>query len=124
MRSSTSFVVCKLRADSAIPKCVAESKEFVSITRTPDELSIVGPSSLLSQVQNTAVVEKDWTMFKVAGPLDFGLTGILASIATPLADSNVSIFAISTYDTDYVLVKESARDEAISALEKVGHRIV
>jgi hypothetical protein len=63
------------------------------------------------------------TLLAVAGPLDFGLTGLLASIAAPLAEAGISIFAISTFDTDYVLVKAEKLDDAADALRRAGHRI-
>ena len=58
---------------------------------------------------------------KVLGPLDFGLTGILASLSTALAEANVSVFAVSTYDTDYILVKSDALERALQALSSLGH---
>lgn len=67
--------------------------------------------------------EGGWRILKVEGPLDFGLTGVLLSMARPLAEAGVAIFALSTYDTDYVLVKEEKLDGAIAALEAAGHRI-
>jgi hypothetical protein len=111
------YAVAKLPPDSAIPGWAAGG-EFVSITRTRDELSIVAtviPASVDSR--------RGWRCLKVRGPLDFSLTGILASLATPLADAGVPIFAISTFDTDYVLVFESDLDRAIAALEAAGHRV-
>ena len=70
-----------------------------------------------------ATVERGWRALGVLGPLDFGLTGILASIAAPLAAAGVSIFAISTYDTDYVLVRETALATAVDALRAAGHEL-
>lgn len=67
--------------------------------------------------------ENGWRAFQVAGPLEFSLTGILAAIAVPLADAGVSIFAISTFDTDYVLVKEESLAKAMEALRAAGHRV-
>lgn len=67
--------------------------------------------------------EAGWRVFKVAGPLDFALTGILASIADPLAQAGVSIFAISTYNTDYLMVKEQKLDVALRALKQAGHTV-
>lgn len=65
--------------------------------------------------------EPGWRALGVEGPLDFGLTGVLSSIAQPLADAGVSIFAVSTFDTDYVLVRESSLVAAVRALEGAGH---
>lgn len=70
------------------------------------------------------ICEKDWQIFKVLGPLDFSLVGILASISKTLADCGVSIFAISTYDTDYILVKEKDIDHAVESLETARVAII
>lgn len=93
---------------------------FVSTTRTAEELSIVCP-----QIQVPAVMKRKegWRCLKVRGPLDFSLTGILASLTTPLAKAGISVFAISTYDTDYLLVKEENLEKAIEILVKKGHRV-
>src|SRR5690349_19722509 len=91
------FAVCRLKRDAAIPAWAA-SGDFFSITRTADELSIV---CLQSNVPDGVQCESDWRCFKIEGPLDFALTGILVSVATPLAHVGISVFAIATYDTDY-----------------------
>ncbi len=93
---------------------------FFSITRTADEVSIVCPEK---DAPEGARVESGWRVMKVEGPLGFSLVGILASISAPLADAGVSIFAVSTFDTDYVLVKEASLEEAVSALEGAGHSV-
>jgi hypothetical protein len=114
-----SLAVCRLDRLSEIPQW-ALSSAFVSITRTLDELSIVCPQE---HVPEGTLCEKEWKALQVAGPLGFTLVGILASLITPLALSNVSIFAISTYDTDYLLVKERDLEMAIATLSKEGHWI-
>jgi len=95
--------------------------DFVSVTGTRDEVSVVCPED---QAPEGATVEAGWRCLKVDGPLDFGLTGVLASLAVPLAEAGVSIFAVSTFDTDYVLVKAEALERAAAALETAGHRVV
>ncbi len=112
------FAVCRLPADVPLPNW-ARGK-FVSITRTHDELSIVCAQENLP---DTIQCERDWRALCVAGQLDFGLTGILASLAAPLAEAGISIFAISTFDTDYILVKQISLDHAIQILMRVGHHI-
>ena len=97
----STLAVCKIDPDGGVPQWATKGS-FYSITRTPDELSIVCDSSI---VPDGVVSEKSWKAFKVQGPLDFGLTGILAAIANPLAQAKISIFAVSTFETDYVLVK-------------------
>jgi hypothetical protein len=91
-----------------------------SLTRTSAELSVVCEEHLTPE---GAQVETGWSAIVVAGPLDFALTGILASIAGPLADARISIFALSTYDTDYVLIKSDQCEAALVALEAAGHTV-
>jgi uncharacterized protein len=109
------YSVCRLDADAAIPAA------FFSVTRTADELSVVCAEEAAPE---GAKCERGWRILQVAGPLEFSLTGVLAAIAMPLAKSGVSIFAISTFDTDYVLVKEEALEKAVEALRGAGHRVL
>jgi hypothetical protein len=106
--------ICRLAADAAVPA------SFFSVTRTPDELSIV---CLEAEASKGAKAENGWRTLQVIGPLEFSLTGILAAIAAPLAAAGVSIFAISTFDTDYVLVKEENLAKAVDTLRAAGHRV-
>jgi len=114
------LAVCQLASDAAIPVWAAGKAAFSSISRTSEELSIVCPESV---VPADVKAEAGWRVFKVDGPLDFALTGILASIAAPLAQAGVSIFALSTYHTDYVLVKDRKVDAAVKALQAAGHNV-
>jgi hypothetical protein len=111
------YAVCRLAADAEVPPI---GGTFVSITRTADELSVVCEENAAPQ---DVKCELGWRVLKVGGPLDFSLTGVLSAIALPLAAMKVSIFAISTFDTDYVLVKEDSLDRAIQALRAAGHRV-
>jgi hypothetical protein len=113
------LAICRLAPSAAVPQW-ATGGGFLSITRTEEELSLVCAESA---VPHDAKCERGWRAFKVEGPLDFALTGVLASIAAPLAAARVSIFAVSTFDTDYVLVKEDALDEAVRALTAAGHTV-
>jgi hypothetical protein len=90
---------------------------FLSITRTADELSIVCEESLAPA---GAKVQPGWRAFKVEGPLDFSLTGIMATLAAPLATAKISLFAVATFDTDYLLVSERDLEAAIAALAEVS----
>jgi hypothetical protein len=108
------YAICRLAADAPLPA------SFFSITRTPDELSVV---CVEAEAPEGAKTERGWHIFQVIGPLEFSLTGILAAIAAPLAQAGVSIFAISTFDTDYVLVKEENLAQAMNALRNAGHRV-
>jgi hypothetical protein len=112
------LAVCRLPVDAPVPAPSAGA--LWSVTRTADELSIVCP---LADAPAGAEVERGWRALQVAGPLDFGLTGVLAAIAARLADADVSIFAVSTYDTDYVLVREAALPAAAEALRRAGHDV-
>jgi uncharacterized protein len=88
-----------------------------SLRGTSDELSLVCP---VADAPPDATIEPGWRALRVDGPLDFGLTGILASLATPLAAAGIPIFAISTYDTDYVLLRTTALAAAIEVLRDAG----
>lgn len=113
------FGICRLDKNESIPAW-AQDSDFYSITKTSDELSIVCPQD---SIPSDVKCEKGWRMLKVEGPLDFSLIGILSSISTILAREGISIFAISTYDTDYILVKEKDIDKAIEALVKGNYDI-
>lgn len=113
------FVVCRLGPNEGIPVAIAEARP-ASITRTSDELSIVCAEDLAPE---GAVCERGWRCLGVQGPLPFSTTGVLASLAVPLADAGVSIFAISTFDTDYLLVQDAQMERAIGALQAAGHVI-
>jgi uncharacterized protein len=91
-----------------------------SVTRTSDELSII--CAEVATPPN-ALCERGWRVLKLEGPFEFGLTGILDSVLRPLAEARISIFAISTYDTDYVLIKEARLEDAITVLQAAGHQI-
>jgi len=110
--------VCRLAPGSEIPEWAFSGGGFASVTRTADELSLVCAESA---VPDGIQCERGWRIFTIEGPLDFALTGILVSVAQPLAEAGVSIFAISTYDTDYVMVKEQDLEKAVRALEAAGH---
>ena len=111
------YAVCRLEADEPLPDWAAKGP-FVSLTRTDAELSIVCPQE---RVPAEVRSEPDWRCLRVKGPLGFGMTGILASLAEPLAGSGVSIFVVSTYDTDYLLVQARDLERALRALERAGH---
>jgi hypothetical protein len=114
------YGVCRLDKISLIPSWGIEG-EFYSITRTEDELSIVcAQKSIPDNVQ----YEKDWKVLKVEGPLDFSLVGILASISSLMAEKSISIFAISTYDTDYILVKDKDLNKAIESLRNDKYDVI
>ena len=110
------FAVCRLPPDQAPPVWLDWSADLASVTRTADELSIVCPTD---KVPGDLAAERDWRTFKVEGPLDFALVGILAELSGALAEAGVSLFAISTYDTDYLLVRDDKLAEAKDGLSRV-----
>ena len=112
--------VCRLDAKAAIPDWAMHSN-FLSVTRTTSELSIVCETG---RVPQEIQAEQGWKIFQVEGTLDFSLSGILAGIANPLAEAKISIFAISTFDTDYVLVKEENLEQATAVLSANGFEIM
>ena len=113
------FAICWINPDATIPQW-ALGRGFASITRTQEELSIVCDQV---NVPEGTRYEADWRCLKVEGPLNFDITGVLASMAMPLAGADVSVFAISTFDTDYLLVRETKTKKAIDVLSQEGHRI-
>jgi hypothetical protein len=113
------LAVCRLAADRKVPDWAWQGG-FASVTRTDDELSIVCASDA---VPDGVAHTPGWRAFKVRGPLDFGLVGILAGLSGVLAEAEVSIFALSTHDTDYILVRAHQLDQAVAALEGAGYRV-
>ncbi|WP_395674906.1 ACT domain-containing protein [Inquilinus sp.] len=109
------LAVARLPAGAALPVWVDWSDPFVTVSRTRDELSVVCPEA---RVPAEEQAERGWRGFKVEGPLDFALTGILARLAAPLAEAGISIFAISTFDTDYLLVRAHDLAAATSVLQR------
>ena len=112
------FAVCRLPAGSATPGWA--TGELCSVTHTAEEVSVVCPEDVVPAAVRS---EGGWRCFKVRGPLAFELTGVLASLASPLAAAGVPIFALSTFDTDYLLVPGDELPEAIDALGAAGHRL-
>ncbi len=117
------LAVCRLAPEADAASLLARllpGRGFVALCRTGEELSVVCPEAV---APNGATVQAGFLALKVEGPLDFGLTGVLASLAEPLAGARISIFAISTYDTDYILVRRDDLDRAVSALAQAGHEV-
>jgi hypothetical protein len=114
-----SYAICRLEPAADVPSWWAGGP-FASVCRTEDELSIVCPEA---SVPAGTACEAGWRVLKCEGPLDYELPGIIASLAEPLANAGVSIFSIATYETDYILVKDSQLDTAINALTTYGHAV-
>lgn len=113
------LAVCRMESDAPVPAW-ALTGSIWSITRTHDELSLVcGQERVPAGIQS----EPGWRALKVEGPLDFALIGILAGLASTLAQSAISLFAISTYDTDYILIKADRVEQAIQSLQSAGYLV-
>lgn len=110
------LAVCRLAADATLPTWPRGA--FVSITRTPDELSIVCDDDA---VPEGVQAERGWRALKLEGPIPFEVTGVAASLAGALAAEGISLFLIATYDTDWVLVKEPSLERAAAALRAAGY---
>jgi len=110
------FAICRLDPDRKVPDW-ALNDIFFNISKTTEEFSVV---TLQNSVPLGIKAERDWRIIKVAGPMDLNLTGVLLSIARPLADGQVAIFALSTYDTDYIMVKDTDLEKAKRILIESG----
>ena len=113
------FAVSRLSGDAPVPTW-ANAGSFFSVTRTAEELSIVCRQDV---VPESVPCERGWRCLRVVGTLPFSAVGVLAALATPLAAAGVSVFAVSTFDTDYLLVKENDLAAAADALQRQGHTV-
>lgn len=114
------FSVGKLAPTETIPAWALDGKLF-SITRTANELSIVCESE---RIPADVTQETGWRCLQVDGPLDFSMIGVLTALLNPLAQNGVSVFVISTFDTDYLFIKASVLEQSIQVLTESGHEIV
>jgi len=112
------YAICRLEPYAMVPAWATRGV-FCSVTRTPTELSVVCDAS---GVPSPVRSEGPWRALAVRGPLDFNLTGVLASLTGPLAEAGISLFAVATFDTDYVLVRAQDFDRALHTLVEAGHR--
>ncbi len=115
--SDLPLAVCSLGEADPIPGWAVQGV-FFSITRSAEELSIVCPDNL---VPVNVQAERGWRALRVAGMIDFSIVGVLAALAVPLAEAGISVFALSTYNTDYLLVKEHNLGRTIEVLRDAGH---
>jgi hypothetical protein len=109
------YSIYRFDIESTLPDWIYQS-DFYSITRTDEELSVIAVQNDL--ISEKIICNKDWRILKIAGPLDFSLIGIIADISHILKEQKISIFTISTYDTDYFLVKQEDLKTGIEALVK------
>jgi hypothetical protein len=114
------WAVLRLEATDAVPRWALDTTDFVSITRTSDELSIVCPETAAPHDVRS---ERGWALLKLRGPFPFEQIGVMASFVNPLAAAGISIFSISTFDTDYILIKAVQVAAACQALTAAGHEL-
>jgi hypothetical protein len=114
---SGSYAICRLHAAAPLPSWAATGA-FSSIARTPHELSIVCTSG---EVPADVQAQRGYRGLVVRGPLDFGLVGIVAALSAVLASASISIFVVSTYDTDYLFVRAGDLERAVTVLRDAGH---
>ena len=112
-----SLAICRLPPEATVPPGVLDTP-FCAITRTDEELSIVLPES---RTDASWRVEAGWRAFKVVGPMDFDVVGVVASLSAPMAEAGIPIFVISTFDTDYLLVKTLNLEKASRILIDRGY---
>ncbi|HKJ81311.1 MAG TPA: ACT domain-containing protein [Ignavibacteriaceae bacterium] len=115
-----SYAIYRFNNNVDIPEWIKDS-DFSSVTRTRDELSIV--SRQADNIKEEYKADIDWRIIKIQGPLNFSLVGIIAEISGILGDNNIPVFTVSTYDTDYILVKNRDIDKTIDSLAAHGHEI-
>lgn len=113
------YAVVRLEPDAPLPDWAVRG-HFRSVTRSDTEMSIVCREE---DVPPNASAERGWVCFQVAGPLDFSLTGVVASLVAPLAEAAIPLFLISTFETDYLLVREHDHRAAVEALDLAGHSV-
>jgi uncharacterized protein len=115
--------VCRVAPETPSPAW-AHRGEFSCVVRTPEETSIVCVEDVVPPDQEGIAVESGWVAFELEGPFPFTMTGVLAAFVQPLAEASVPVFAISTFDTDYVLIKSEDRKQALTALGEAGHQLI
>jgi hypothetical protein len=113
------FTICQLAPDAVVPEWATQG-QFFSITRTSDELSVIAETAFVPARLRTEV---SWRVLRVRGPFDLSEVGVLASLVAPLAAADVSVFPISTFDTDYLLVQCSQLRDAVAALRNAAHTV-
>jgi hypothetical protein len=116
------YAVCRLDPNGHIPSWALLGDDFVSLTRTSKELSVVCMQENVPLADTQA--ERGWYCLRANGPFDFSVAGIHASLAIPLAEADISVLSIATYDTDHLLIKDQDLERTIETLTKAGHTIL
>lgn len=122
------YAICRMAPNTPIPAWLNTSEiaasGFISITRTPDELSIICAEAVLpTSPDSDMTIARDWVLLRVDGPFAFDVTGVIAALSLPLAQADVVILALATFDTDYLLVKAEQLPQAVNALTQAGHSV-
>jgi len=115
-----SFAICRLEPDAALPAWLPRNG-FTAVIRTRDEMAVYCDEAVVPQDVRAA---KGWRALELVGPFDFSETGVIASVAGPLAEAGISISVLATYDTDYLFVRNDALESAAEILQAAGHRVV
>ena len=114
-----SYAIVRLHPGSELPEWV-DKGPFRSVTRTDNEVSVVCRDHDVPEGESA---ERGWCVLELLGPLDFSLAGVVAALVDPLARAELPIFVISTFETDYILVRSQGLDDASAALELAGHAV-
>lgn len=112
--------ICQLKPDAPIPVWTGVARAFLTVSRTPTELSIVADESVVPADVNA---QRGYHVLRVEGPLPLDLVGVFAALASPLAEAGVPIFPIATYETDYLIIAGMTISRAVAALRAAGHTI-
>jgi len=115
------YAVCRLNPNGHIPSWALIGDDFVSLTRTHTELSVI---CLQENVPLGETAEREWCCLKVNGPFDLSVAGVHVSLAVPLAEADISSLSIATYDTDHLLIKQDDLEKAIQTLTQAGHNVM
>ena len=122
---SGTYAVCRLPAAADVPPWASAAGGFASVTRTAEELSIVCEEARVPAPEPEGLRrEGGFALLKLHGPFPLNAVGILASVAKPLAEAGISLLAIGTFDTDYLLVKRALAEQAVATLVEAGHTLV
>lgn len=115
------YAVCRLDPNGHIPSWALIGDDFVSLTRTRTELSVV---CLQDNIPQTETADREWCCLKVNGPFDLSVAGVHVSLAVPLAEADISSLSIATYETDHLLIKQQDLERAIETLTQSGHHVI
>lgn len=117
------YMIVKFPSEQPIPASFHNIAVFKSITYTSDECSFVVPEDSIPS-DNAIAIDKDWAVLQIIGILDFSLVGILAELINPLAKNDIAIFALSTFNTDYLLIKNKDKEKSQAILQQYGHQFI